>query len=191
VSDAASILEILSRAVPAARLESVDTGDGMPTIYVPLEHLVAACFALRDTPELRFALLVDLLPVDYLPREPRFEIVYLMASPGVAGFGATARRLRVKVRVPGGDEVLVPSVSSVWPAAAWSEREAYDLFGIHFSDNPDMRRILMPEDWEGYPLRKDYPVQIKMPVKTYEPLQVSQEQFVANIEASRDRARND
>jgi NADH-quinone oxidoreductase subunit C len=191
VSDAASIFEILSRAVPTAGLESVDTGDGMPTVYVPLEQLVETCLALRDTPELRFAILVDLLPVDYLPREPRFEIVYLLVSPGVAGFGQTARRLRVKVRVPGGDDVLVPSVSSVWPAAAWSEREAYDLFGIHFSDNPDMRRILMPDDWDGHPLRKDYPVQIKMPVKTYEPLQVSQEQFVANIEASRDRARND
>jgi NADH-quinone oxidoreductase subunit C len=191
VSDAADILEILSRAVPQVRLESVEAGDGMPTIYVPLEHLVETCFALRDTPELRFALLVDLLPVDYLPREPRFEIVYLMASLGMAGFGETARRLRVKVSVPGGDDVLVPSVSTVWPAAGWSEREAYDLFGIHFSGHPDLRRILMPDDWEGYPLRKDYPVQIKMAVKTYEPLQVSQEQFVANIEATRERSRND
>jgi NADH-quinone oxidoreductase subunit C len=190
VSDATDIFEILSRAVPQVRLESVEAGDGMPTIYVPLEHLVETCFALRDTPELRFALLVDLLPVDYLPREPRFEIVYLMASLGMAGFGQTARRLRVKVRVPA-DDVLVPSVSSVWPAAGWSEREAYDLYGIHFSGHPDMRRILMPDDWEGHPLRKDYPVQIKMAVKTYEPLQVSQEQFVANIEADRERARND
>jgi NADH-quinone oxidoreductase subunit C len=191
VSDAASILEILSRAVPDVPFESVETGDGMPTIYVPLEHLVETGFALRDTPELRFALLVDLLPVDYLPREPRFEIVYLMASLGMAGFGKTARRLRVKVRVPGTHGFLVPSVSSVWPAAAWSEREAYDLFGIHFSGHPDLRRILMPDDWEGHPLRKDYPVQIKMAVKTYEPLQVSQEQFVASIEATRERARND
>lgn len=191
MSDADFIGETLSRAVPGAAVERVEAGDGMPTIYVPLEQLIPAATALRDTPELRFAFLVDLLPVDYHPREPRFEIVYLLASLGVAGFGQTARRLRMKVRVPDGDEVLVPSVSGVWPAAGWAEREAFDLFGIRFSGNPDMRRILMPEDWEGHPLRKDYPVQIKMPVKTYEPLQVTAEQFVANIEATRDRARND
>jgi NADH-quinone oxidoreductase subunit C len=185
-----AIIEKLSGTVSAAGLEPVASADGMPTIYVPLEQLVETCRALRDTPELRFAFLADLLPVDYLPREPRFEIVYLLASLGTSGFGETPKRLRVKVRVPGANPT-VPSVSSVWPAAGWSEREAYDLFGIHFTDHPDLRRILMPEDWEGYPLRKDYPVQIKQPVKTYEPLQVSQEQFVANIEATRERARSD
>ena len=188
--DGSAIIEALSRTVPAAGLEAVQSANGMPTIYVAREQLVATCRALRDEPPLRFAFLADLLPVDYLPREPRFEIVYLMASLGIPPFGDTPKRLRVKVRVPGGDPV-VPSVSSVWPAAAWSEREAYDLFGIHFTDHPDLRRILMPEDWEGFPLRKDYPVQINQRVKTYEPLQVSQEQFVANIEATRDRARND
>ena len=185
-----AIVDVLSRTVPASGLEAVQSADGMPTIYVALEHLVQACRALRDMPELQFVFLADLLPVDYYPREPRFEIVYLLASLGTAGFGETPKRLRVKVRVPG-TQPTVPSVSSVWPAASWSEREAYDLFGIHFTDHPDLRRILMPDDWEGYPLRKDYPVQIKQPVKTYEPLQVSQEQFVANIEATRDRARND
>ena len=90
-----------------------------------------------------------------------------------------------------GDHSHVPSVAEVWPAANWAEREVYDLFGVHFDNHPDLRRVLMPEDWEGFPLRKDYPVQIKQPVKTYEPLQVSAEQFVANIEASRDRARKD
>jgi NADH-quinone oxidoreductase subunit C len=188
--DATAIIEALSRAVPGVGFEAVASGDGMPTLYVPREDLVATCRALRDVPELRFAFLADLLPVDYLPREPRYEIVYLLASLGIPPFGDTAKRLRVKVRVPGSDPT-VPSVSSVWPAANWSEREAYDLFGIHFSDHPDLRRILMPEDWEGFPLRKDYPVQIKQAVKTYEPLQVSQEQFVANIEATRDRARKD
>jgi len=188
--DATAIIGVLSRTVPPAGLEPVQSADGMPTIYVAREHLVDTCRALRDTPELRFAFLVDLLPVDYLPREPRFEIVYLMASLGMSGFGDTPKRLRVKVRVPGHEPTL-PSVSSVWPAANWSEREAYDLFGIHFSDHPDLRRILMPDDWEGFPLRKDYPVQITLPVKTYEPLQVSQEQFVASIEATRERARKD
>jgi len=187
--DSDAIIEVLSRTVPVSALEPVASADGMPTIYVALDQLVDTCRALRDTPELRFAFLADLLPVDYLPREPRFEIVYLLASLGTAGFGDTPKRLRVKVRVPG-TQPTVPSVASVWPAAGWSEREAFDLFGIHVTGHPDLRRILMPDDWEGYPLRKDYPVQIKQPVKTYEPLQVSQEQFVANIEAARDRARN-
>jgi NADH-quinone oxidoreductase subunit C len=188
--ESGAIIDVLSRTVPASRLEAVQAADGMPTIYVALDQLVQTCRALRDTAELRFAFLADLLPVDYYPREPRFEIVYLLASLGTAGFGDTPKRLRVKVRVPG-THPTAPSVSGVWPAASWSEREAYDLFGIHFTDHPDLRRILLPDDWEGYPLRKDYPVQIKQPVKTYEPLQVSQEQFVANIEATRERARND
>jgi NADH-quinone oxidoreductase subunit C len=185
-----AIIEVLSRTVPASGLEAVASADGMPTFYVTREQLVETARALKNTPELGYAFLADLLPVDYYPREPRFEIVYLLASLGVAGFGDTPKRLRVKVRVPGADPI-VSSVASVWPAAGWSEREAYDLFGIQFTNHPDLRRILMPDDWEGFPLRKDYPVQIKQPVKTYEPLQVSQEQFVANIEATRDRARNE
>ena len=189
--DAAAIIEILSRTVPGEGLESVAAADGMPTFYVALDQLVETCVALRDTPALRFAFLADLLPVDYLPREPRFEIVYLLASIGVGGFGDTPKRLRVKVRVPGGDHPVAPSVSSVWPAANWAEREAYDLFGIHFDGHPDLRRILMPDDWEGHPARKDYPVQINMKAKIYEPLQLSAEEFAANMQANRDRAQRD
>jgi NADH-quinone oxidoreductase subunit C len=189
--DSTAIIELLSRALPDVGFERVNSIDGMPTIYVPREQLVEACRALREIPELSYAFLADLIPVDYLPREPRYEISYLLASLGVAGFGDAPMRLRIKVRVPGGADAEVPSVSSVWPAANWAEREAYDLFGIQFTNHPDLRRILMPDDWEGFPLRKDYPVQIKMPVKTYEPLQVSQEQFVASIEATRERARKD
>jgi NADH-quinone oxidoreductase subunit C len=182
------MLEILKQSVADGAFEEVPSADGMTTIYVTREHLLETMRALRDLPELRFAFLADVTAVDFLPREPRFEVLYLLASLGVGGFGDTAKRLRVKVRVPG-SPAHVESVASIWPAANWAEREVYDMFGIHFDNHPDLRRVLMPDDWDGYPARKDYPVQIKQPVKTYEPLQVSAEQFAANIQADRDRAR--
>jgi NADH-quinone oxidoreductase subunit C len=114
-------------------------------------------------------------------------VVYILACPGASGFGTTPKRLRLKVRV--GEEAHVPSVSGVWASANWAERELFDLVGIVADGHPDLRRILMPEDWEGHPMRRDYPVQIKMPVKTYEPLQLSEEEFVANMEAARNRSR--
>ena len=179
-----STLEILNARLPQGAVEPVAAADGMPTVYVALDRLVETCRALRDLPELRFAVLIDLLPIDLYPREPRFEITYLLLSPGTPGFGSTPQRLRVKVRVPGADP-RVPTVSSVWTAANWAEREAYDFYGIMFDGHPDLRRILMPEDWEGFPMRKDYPVQIKQPVKTYEPLQITEEEFISNIENAR------
>jgi NADH-quinone oxidoreductase subunit C len=188
---AEQIIETLSRTMSVADVEAIASADGMPTIVVAPQALVATAGALRDTPELRFAFLADITAVDYHPREPRYEIIYLLASLGVAGFGDTPKRLRLKVRVPGGEAAVVPTVSGVWPAADWAEREVWDFFGVHFEGHPDMRRLLMPDDWEGHPLRKDFPVQIKQPVKTTWPLQVSAEQFVANIEAARERARKE
>jgi NADH-quinone oxidoreductase subunit C len=167
-------------------VEDAPSADGMPTIYASREQLVDVCLGLRDRPELGFSVLIDMIPVDLYPREPRFEITYLLLNPGRPG--GAASRLRLKVRVPGADARL-PTVSGVWASANWAEREALDLFGLHFDGHPDPRRILMPEDWEGYPLRKDYPVQIEQPVKTYAPLQVSEEEFVANVEAARTRTR--
>jgi NADH-quinone oxidoreductase subunit C len=160
-------------------LEPVESADGMPTVYASPAQLVDAGRALRAG---GFSVLIDLVPVDLHPADPRFEVSYLLLNPG--GDGGTAARLRLKVRV-GGTEPVLPTVSAVWAAANWAEREAFDLFGIHFDGHPDLRRILMPDDWDGYPLRKDYPVQINMPVKTYEPLQLTPEEFVANIEAAR------
>jgi NADH-quinone oxidoreductase subunit C len=182
---ATAIIEVLSRALSAdaTRFEAVESRDGMPTIYAPLDLLVEACRVLRDAPELRFVFMADVTGVDYHPRDPRFELLYLLVCPGVAGYGVTPMRLRLKVRVPEGTHV--PSVSSIWQSANWGEREVYDFFGLHFDGHPDMRRILMPEDWEGFPMRKDYPVQINQRVKTYEPLQVSEAEFVANLEAAR------
>ena len=179
--DASSIIETLTGAVPGAAFEAAPSVD-FATLYVPAGSLVETCRALRDTPSLQFNVLVEVTAADYLPREPRFEVVYhLLSIPKM-------QRVRLKVRV-GANELngVVPTVQSIWPAAGWPEREVWDMFGIVFAGHGDLRRLLMPEDWEGHPARKDYPVQIKKAAQTYEPLEVSQDEFRANI--ARDRQR--
>lgn len=180
------MIDLLQQNLPAGSFEPVTSADGIPSIFVARERLVETMRTLRDTPALNFRFLADIVGIDCLPREPRFEIVYLMADIGTGG--STPKRLRVKVRVPGGD-ASVPTLTGLWKMADWAERELWDMFGIRVEGHADLRRILMPEDWEGFPQRRDYPVQIKQPVKTYEPLQVSEEEFIANIEASRERSR--
>jgi NADH-quinone oxidoreductase subunit C len=184
---ATEIVSILAQDLPAEKVTALESADGMATIGLESDVLLQAAFVLRDHPELRFAFLADVVAVDYYPREPRFEVLYILACPGVSGFGDTPKRLRLKVKVPSG--ATLPSLSSVWQSANWGEREVYDFFGLQFDGHPDLRRILMPEDWEGYPMRKDYPVQIHQPVKTYEPLQVTEEEFVANVEEARRRVK--
>jgi NADH-quinone oxidoreductase subunit C len=93
-------------------------------------------------------------------------------------------RLRLKVPLAG-DGAHLPTVQGVWPGACWLEREVWDLFGILFDDHGDLRRLLMPEDWEGHPLRKDFPVQIRMKPRSSEPLQVTEEEFRAHLEADK------
>jgi NADH-quinone oxidoreductase subunit C len=176
--DATALLALVQESVPGAQVEAVPGVDLQLTVYVSRDDLPAVARALRDRPDLRFDLLVDLIAVDFLPREPRFEIVYLLVSI------EHRARLRLKVRL-GGADAHVSSVSSIWPAANWLEREVWDLFGVVFDGHPDPRRLLMPEDWEGFPLRKDYPVQIKLAARTTEPLQVTEEQFRANVERDR------
>jgi NADH-quinone oxidoreductase subunit C len=184
------IVDALRGSVPEGAVEVAAAGDGMPAIYVAREHAVAVCTALRDLPALQFSFAPDITAVDYMPREPRFEVMMHLVSLGVGGFGDTPKRLRVKFKIPGNDPRM-PDLSGVWKAMNWGEREVYDLFGIHFDGHPDLRRILMPEDWEGHPARKDYPVQIKMAPKVYEPLQLTPEQFAANMQKNLDRARKD
>ena len=125
---------------------------GEITVVVPREHLKHIADYLATEPSLRFSFLSDITPVDRFPLEPRFEINYHLVSID------RRDRLRLKVKLAGNDPAL-PSVTGVWPTANWHEREAYDLFGIRFEGHPDLRRILMPDDWEGYPLRKDYPTE--------------------------------
>jgi len=125
---------------------------GETTIVVARENLQRVAEFLVNDPGMRFAFLSDITAVDKFPIEPRFELNYHLLSL------ERRARLRLKVRLAGQDPV-VPSMVPVWPAANWHEREAYDLMGIRFEGHPDLRRILMPDDWEGYPLRKDYPVE--------------------------------
>jgi NADH-quinone oxidoreductase subunit C len=172
--DATALIASLQEAVPGTQIESVPSVDLQTTMYVSREDLPAIARALRDRPELAFNLLAEITAVDFWPREPRFELVYILVSI------PNRLRVRVKVRLSGADP-HAPTMIGVWPAANWLEREVWDLFGISFEGHPDPRRLLMPEDWEGYPLRKDYPVQIKMTPRTSEPLQVTEEEFRASV----------
>jgi NADH-quinone oxidoreductase subunit C len=120
------------------------------TLTVKREDIVFLCTFLRDDPDLSFNFLSDLTAVDRLGKEPRFDVIYHLYSLD------RNHRLRLKVKVEEGQSM--PSVTPVWSAANWLEREVFDLFGIGFDNHPDLRRILMPEDWIGHPLRKDFPL---------------------------------
>lgn len=125
---------------------------GETTVIVPREYLRAVCEYLATEPSLRFSFLSDITPVDRFPIEPRFEVNYHLLSID------RRARIRLRVKISGKDAVL-PSVTAVWPTANWHERESFDLFGIRFEGHPNLKRILMPEEWEGYPLRRDYPTE--------------------------------
>jgi NADH-quinone oxidoreductase subunit C len=124
---------------------------GEVTIELPREHLVEVCTWLRDTSSARFRLLSDLSGTDYPDRPDRLCVDYHLYS-----FDHNFRiRLKVRVSV---EDPHIPTVTGVWPTANWHEREVYDFFGVRFDGHPNLIRILMPEDWEGYPQRKDYPL---------------------------------
>jgi NADH-quinone oxidoreductase subunit C len=185
------VLDTLQRAVPAATFEAGPATD-MPTLYVDRDHVLEVFTVLRDDPALQFRFLVDVTAVDYLPAEPRWEMVYHFACLGPAATvpgaaPAQPRRLRVKSRVPGNDP-RIASVTGLFPTANWPEREVFDLMGIAFENHPDLRRILTPDDWTGHPLRKDYPVQIRKDAQSWEPIQVSVEEFAESVRASREAA---
>ena len=131
---------------------------GEQTITVNKESVLELFKFLRDDPELDFKFLMDLTAVDYLNRkDTRFEVVYHFYSLKHNG------RLRIKIPV-GEDDCTVDSVSSLWKTANWYEREVWDLYGIKFDDHPDMRRILLYEEFKGHPLRKDYPIDKRQPL---------------------------
>jgi NADH-quinone oxidoreductase subunit C len=122
------------------------------SIYVERSSIRDACVLLRDDADCPFNYLADITCVDWFPSEPRFEVVYHLLSI------TKKERVRLKVRLEGSSPAL-DSVTQVWPAANYFECEVFDLFGVRFAGHPHLRRLLMPEDWEGHPLRKDYPVE--------------------------------
>ncbi len=149
-------LRRLLAALPDAVVAThADHGD--VTALLKRERLADAMRLLRDDAETAFEMLCDLCAVDYLGEEPRFEVVYHLYSL------AKNHRLRVKLRVPEADAV-VDSLVSLWASANWMEREVFDLYGIRFRHHPDLRRILLYDEFEGHPLRKDYPKERRQPL---------------------------
>ena len=137
----------ISQHLPEAIVDAKIDPDG-PALYIAPGQIVAVCSFLKENGN--FEQLAGLTAVDWWPLSPRFEVVYLLHSY------ANNARARLLVRVSEGEPV--ESVCSVWRGANWYEREVFDLFGISFRNHPNLERILMPADWEGHPLRKDYPI---------------------------------
>jgi NADH-quinone oxidoreductase subunit C len=140
------------RAWDAQSVAEVTEFRGERTIVVPRSHLLRVAAFLTEERDLGFDFLSDVTCVDRFPVEPRFELNYHLVSI------LNRQVLRLRVRAHGSDPV-VPTVTTIWCTANWHEREIFDLFGVRFEGHPNLSRILMPDDWEGYPLRKDYPVE--------------------------------
>jgi NADH-quinone oxidoreductase subunit C len=138
-----SLLAWKAEAVKGAKFERNEM-----TIEIDRSYIREACSLLKP----KFNFLCDVTCVDWAPAEPRFHVIYHLLSHSLKD------RVRLKVKVAG-DDPVVESIFPVWPSSNFFEREIYDLFGVRFIGHPNMRRIMMPDDWEGHPLRKDYPVE--------------------------------
>jgi len=154
--DASVTLNRLAERFPGSIIET-HSHRGDDTAVVKKEDILAICTFLRDDETLRYNFMMDLTAVDYLGKEPRFEVVYHLYS---LKFN---RRVRIKARVSELD-CSIDSIVSVWIGANWFEREAFDLYGITFNGHPELRRILLYEGFQGHPLRKDYPIKKRQPL---------------------------
>jgi len=141
------------RAWDPAAISEVQEFRGELRVVVPPQFLRHAAEYLRREPGLEFDFLSGISVVDRFPMEPRFELNYHLLSL------ANRQCICIQVLIHGGTHPLIDTVTTIWPTADWHEREIFDLFGVRFEGHPDLRRILLPDDWEGYPLRKDYPVE--------------------------------
>ncbi len=161
LAPAVTDLEQLKGHPAVARLVGMECGCGCrkpnltamnSPLYIERDAIREACALLRDDPSCPFNYFSDVTCVDWYPSEPRFEVIYHLLS--------ISKKERVRLEGALGEaSPVLDSVTSVWPAANYFEREVFDLFGVRFTGHPYLRRLLMPEDWEGHPLRKDYPVE--------------------------------
>ena len=143
-------LVALRTAIPEA-VEQLSYWVGDWTVIVPSTSLLDVARFLKASDEGSFDYCSDVTASDWPPRRKRFDLIYCLYS--------TRRRHRVRIKVRAGEAEPVPSVTGVWPAANWLEREVWDMFGVTIVGHPDLRRILMPERWQGHPQRKDYPLE--------------------------------
>jgi NADH-quinone oxidoreductase subunit C len=148
--DNATVIGRLREALPDA-IQKTSEFRGVLSIFVGPQSIVDVAAFLRDDPDLSYNFLENLCGVDYLGRDPRFEMVYHLQSH------KNRHRVCLKVGLPERNP-SVPTLTNLWATANWQERETYDLLGINFAGHPGLQRILMPEDWEGHPLRKDVPL---------------------------------
>jgi len=145
--EVAALLAWNSAAVTGAKFDRNEL-----TLWVDRIALREACLLLKNDPQLQYNALADLTCVDWYPRQPRFEVVYQLFSI------PNKKYVRLKVKLLG-EDANIDSLTPIWPGANFFEREVFDLFGVRFDGHPDLTRIMMPENWEGHPLRKDYPVE--------------------------------
>jgi NADH-quinone oxidoreductase subunit C len=159
---AKALVELLQKQFPADVLETLSlAGDETVVVYAPRWKDVARF--LRDDARADMNMLVDLTAVDYPSRTPRFEVVAHFYSLG------RGHRLRLKARVggPDGEDAEIDTLTDLWASANWAERECFDMFGVRFKGHPDLRRILLYPEFEGYPLRRDYPAERIQPLVPY------------------------
>jgi NADH-quinone oxidoreductase subunit C len=165
----------LAASVATATGATAKSAYGELTITVSRDQILTVLTKLRDDPALQFEILIDICGVDYPQRAERFDVVYHLLSP--------RKNVRLRVKVATDEATPVPSAIPVYPAANWYEREAYDMYGILFLDHPDLRRLLTDYGFQGYPLRKDFPLTGYVEVRyddekkrvVYEPVKLTQE----------------
>ncbi|TDQ66390.1 NADH/F420H2 dehydrogenase subunit C [Maritalea mobilis] len=166
--------EYISAKLPEA-VQSVESSFGELTLNVTTDSIVEVARLLRDDNQCQFSCIIDICGVDYPQRVDRFDVVYHFLSP--------TQNLRIRVKLKTDEDTPVPSICEVYPGADWFEREAYDMYGILFVNHPDLRRLLTDYGFEGFPLRKDFPLTGFVEVRyneelqrvVYEPVKLTQE----------------